>query len=291
MLPLQATLHQTRSFLEIELRKHYPEREAASVTRLILEHVGYPVTRQLMEPYIQPGVKILSQIKEIVAEINTGKPIQYILGYTYFMDMKITLNDHVLIPRPETEEMVFRIRESQEIDPGRILDLGTGSGCIALALKKCYPGSYVAGVEKSKDALKVALQNSRFHGLHIEWIEADLLMGSSVNIPVQLDLMVSNPPYVMESERFQMHSNVLDFEPHEALFVPESNPLIFYSAIASIAEGALASNGVIWVEINENLGRETARIFESAGLRHVTVIKDIHGKERFIRATRQKERI
>jgi release factor glutamine methyltransferase len=286
MLPLNATLQQTRSFLEIELRKRYPEGEAASVTRHILEHVGYPVTRLLMEPSNRPGTTILSQIKEIVAEINTGRPIQYILGYTYFLDMKISLNDHVLIPRPETEEMVYRIRKSQEIDPGRILDLGAGSGCIALALKKCYPNSYVAGVENSKDALKVAMQNSRFHRLHIDWIVADMLKGSTVNFPGQLDLMVSNPPYVRESERFRMRSNVLDFEPHEALFVSDDDPLIFYSAIISIAEEALSSNGVIWVEINENLGNETSRIFESAGFRQVTVIQDIHGKERFIRAAR-----
>jgi release factor glutamine methyltransferase len=286
MLPLHANLQQTRSSLEIELRKHYPEGEAASVTRLILEHVGYPASRLLMEPNSRPGAAILSQIKEIVAEINTGRPIQYILGYTHFLDLKISLNDHVLIPRPETEEMVYLIRESHKIDPGRILDLGSGSGCIALALKKCYPGSYIAGVESCKGALEVAVQNSQFHGLYVDWIEADMLQGFSSVLPGQLDLIVSNPPYVRESERCQMHSNVLDFEPHEALFVSDDDPLIFYGAITSIAKEALAFNGAIWVEINENLGKETAGIFESAGFRHVTVIKDINGKERFIRAAR-----
>jgi release factor glutamine methyltransferase len=286
MLPDHATLNQTRSYLEHELKKIYPHNEAVSMARLIMEHAGFSPTTILMEPSSLPGSEILAQIKEIVAEIHKGRPLQYILGYTYFSDLKIIVNEKVLIPRPETEEMVYLIRQGTPQPPARIVDLGTGSGCIALALKQSYPHAEVFGMDFSKSALEVATHNSLINQLSVHWIQGDLTSRETWKLPGTFDLMVSNPPYVMESERVLMQVNVLDFEPNEALFVPDSDPLLFFSAIASMGKEKLASGGILWVEINERLGAETARVFEIAGYDQVTIIKDLHEKERFIRAVR-----
>jgi release factor glutamine methyltransferase len=286
MLLPDATLQQSRSFLEIELRKVYSGGEAASITRLILEHVGYPYSTLLMEPSLRPGSKIVAQIKEIVADIHTGRPIQYILGHTYFFDLKITLTDQVLIPRPETEEMIHHIIRDHQQAPSRIVDLGTGSGCIALALKKVYPEATVTGADKNIQALKVAERNSLVNQLLVSWIEWDMLRGLSGELPDEIDLLVSNPPYVRKKERRLMQDHVLNFEPGEALFVSDEEPLIFYSAIASLGREHLSKQGIIWVEINETLAEETAGVFESAGYHHIHILKDIHDKNRFIRATR-----
>ena len=256
------------------------------MTRLILEHVGYPYSTLMREPAVRPGPEIVAQIKEIVSEINTGRPIQYILGYTYFLDLKIYLTNRVLIPRPETEEMLHHITSSQPYTPHRILDLGTGSGCIALGLKRKYPESSVTGIDISKEALKVAERNGILNHLHIEWREWDMIQGKPGDLPGKIDLMVSNPPYVREKERHQMHSNVLDFEPAEALFVPDLDPLIFHRAIALLGRQLLSKEGAVWVEINENLADETSILFERAGYRNIQVLKDIHDKNRFIRAIR-----
>jgi release factor glutamine methyltransferase len=286
MLLPDSTLYQSRTYLELELRKRYSKGEAASITRLVLEHLGYPYSSLISEPSARPGPETVAQIKEIVIEINTGRPIQYILGYTYFSDLKIHLTDQVLIPRPETEEMVHHIIRFQPHSPSRILDLGTGSGCIALALKREYPEASVTGVDISREALKVAKKNARVNHLPVKWIEWDMIHGKSGDLPDDIDLMVSNPPYVRENERLLMHSNVLDFEPGEALFVSEEEPLIFYDAIASLGMRQLKRDGVVWTEINEELGGETARLFERAGYRNVHILKDIHDKNRFIRANR-----
>jgi len=286
MLQPDATVFQIRSFLESELRNLYPAGEAASITRLVLEHVGYPRSTLPMKQSHRPGAAIATQIKEIVSEIYTGRPIQYILGYTYFFDLKIYLDQAVLIPRPETEEMVYKITDKPSCIPTRIVDLGTGSGCIALALKKCYPDAYVAGVDNSKSALHMARKNSQINDLQVDWIDSDLIRGSSAEIPGGIDLMVSNPPYVRESERSHMHSNVIDFEPQEALFVTDREPLVFFRTIALLAKEKLRKDGWVWVEINEFLANETAEVFVSEGFHHVTIMKDIHEKERYIRAKR-----
>jgi release factor glutamine methyltransferase len=286
MLHPGASLYQIRSFLENELRKLYTSGEAASITRLVLEHAGYPYSTLLMKQSDRPGAATVTQIKEIVGELYTGKPIQYILGYTYFFDLKICVDQNVLIPRPETEEMVHRITANRRDAPSRIMDLGTGSGCIALAMKKCYPEAYVAGVDNSDAALKVARKNSVINDLQVDWINSDLIHGPAGELPREVDLMVSNPPYVREVERYHMHANVLDFEPPEALFVTDREPFVYFRAIASLGKESLKKQGQVWVEINENLAQETARIFENAGYSGVTVMKDIHEKERYIRASR-----
>jgi release factor glutamine methyltransferase len=285
MLAEDATLQQIRSYLERELRKIHSEREASAITRLILEHTGFTTAVLLMEPSRRPGSEILTQIKEIVADIHTGRPIQYILGYTYFMDLRIEVDEQVLIPRPETEEMVTQILRHQPSPPARIIDLGTGSGCIALALKRQYPDASVTGVDLHPGILGLAERNAHLNQLDVHWIVGDMT-GPSLDITGPADLLVSNPPYVRESERIHMKANVLDYEPPEALFVPDADPLFFHRSIAGLGPALLNPGGRVWVEINESLGDETACLFSDLGYRHVNIIRDIHEKERFISAVR-----
>lgn len=255
--------------------------------RLILDHIGYPTTECISNPHLEPGSATIAQINEIVTEIHTHQPIQYILGYTYFCGLKIGVNEKVLIPRPETEEMVYKIIEQLHHSPGRILDLGTGSGCIALALKSQFQDTEVHGLDSSTGALEVASENARNNGLVVNWMKGDILKGVSGSQENGFDLIVSNPPYVLEGERSMMDTNVLEFEPGKALYVDDNNPLVFYHAIAAIWVKYLNKGGSIWVEINERFGAETVRLFKQADLENIAIMKDIHEKERFIRATRQ----
>ena len=285
MLQNRATLKQIRFHLLSELRQIYSENESESIMRLILEHVNYPLSFSLREPGMVADSAVVAEINAILDQIRKGSPIQYILGYTHFCDLKIEVNQEVLIPRPETEGLVEQIVSNSEDPVHRIIDLGTGSGCIALALKQHFPDAQVWGMDLSTKALSVARENGRNNKLQVHWGELDLLNPNMA--PGQLfDLVVSNPPYVRHSERRLMAGHVKDFEPGSALFVPDDDPLIFYRAIASFCSTHLEERGEIWVEINEQLGRESAGIFAAKGFTKVRIIRDIHEKERYINARR-----
>ena len=277
-------------YLRHEIRKVYPEREASSMASLILEHLGFSSSFYLAEPNHRPGQETVVQINEIVNEIHTRAPIQYILGETIFCEINIAVNENVLIPRPETEEMVYRIINSTTIPPSCVIDLGTGSGCIALALKKAFPSAEVTGVDRSVPALALARENGENNGLEVAWMTGDmldpvaLLHGDSPFRPGAVDLVVSNPPYVTRVESGAMDRNVLDFEPRDALFVEEDDPLQYYRTIGIFAREALRAGGVLWIEINERFGRETAALMGSSGFQGITIHRDIHEKERFIEA-------
>lgn len=286
MLQNRATLKQLRFQILQELRQIYTENESDSISRLILEHSGYPLTKILLDPDHCPTPSIVDEINAILAEIHTGAPIQYILGYTYFCELKIKVNKHVLIPRPETEEMVEHIK-SEVTDPlNRIIDLGTGSGCLALALKQLFPHAEVWALDISKKALETAEVNSHLNRLELKLLEMDLLNRDTVEMDGPFDLVVSNPPYVLKSEVQKMDRRVSAFEPGSALFVDDENPLVFYYAIAAFCYKYMAETGSVWVEINERMGKETAGVFEGKGFNRVRILRDIHGKERYINASR-----
>jgi release factor glutamine methyltransferase len=251
-----------------------------------MEHLGYPLSVSLREPDLVPDPPLTAQINAFVADIRSGLPIQYVLGQTNFCDLNIKVDKRVLIPRPETEEMVEHIIARTKEPIQKIIDLGTGSGCIALALKKYFPDTEVWGADKSQEALAVAGENGRGNSLQVSWIKMDLLNPHTLEESLRFDLVVSNPPYVMNSEREMMASNVLDFEPESALFVEDKDPLIFYRAIAAFCKIYLADKGEIWVEINEQFGKECAKLFKKEGFSKVRVIKDIHEKDRYINADR-----
>lgn len=287
MLQNRATLKQIRIHLLKELRQIYAENESDSICRLILEHLGYPLSMTLRDPGHIPGADVIAKIKTYVAEIRSGLPVQYILGQTYFCDLSIKVNKDVLIPRPETEEMVEHIKAMSQDAVQRIIDLGTGSGCIALALKQYFPRAKVWGVDKSRQALLVAGENGRKNKLGVIWGYLDLLNMHPKDQWEKFDLVVSNPPYVLNRERIFMAPHILDHEPESALFVDDDDdPLVFCKAIATFCSMHLAEKGELWVEINETLGKESASIFKKKGFSQVRILKDIHGKERYIHARR-----
>ena len=222
-------------------------------------------------------------------DLKKHRPIQHIIGYTDFCGCRIRVTPDVLIPRPETEEMVKSLTpDTSPIGGGiRILDLCTGSGCIAIALKKAFPEADVTAVDISEKALAIARQNAEANGTDITFIQADLLAHHYPLPTAHYQLIISNPPYVRESERAAMQANVLGYDPELALFVPDEDPLCFYRAIATIAATSLATNGSLVMEINEALANETAALLRERGFSPV-IHTDFRGKPRWISALKTK---
>jgi release factor glutamine methyltransferase len=223
----------------------------------------------------------------IIERLNNNEPIQYILGETEFYGRRFLVNDSVLIPRPETEELVKYIIDKQKTQFSvkrkqlSILDIGTGSGCIAISIAKELPNFIVSAYDISKNALETAKKNAELNKADVNFEKVDILKPPFIR---SFNIIVSNPPYVTKQEIYRMQKNVLDFEPHLALFVEDSEPLIFYEAIANFAFNNLTDNGLVAVEINEALGEETANVFRRKGFSEVEIIKDMHQKDRFVSA-------
>jgi release factor glutamine methyltransferase len=214
-------------------------------------------------------------------DLKQTKPIQYILKEAHFYERVFQVNEHVLIPRQETEELIQLILKNTSRNV-KIMDIGSGSGIIPITLNKELPKSQVWGVDVSTEAIKVAKINAKNHSAKVSFIAQDILDESKwSNLPNELDIIVSNPPYVLNSEKELMHDNVLDYEPHLALFVENDNPLLFYKAITSLAAQKLKVGGSLYFEINEQFGEETANLLKTA-FRFVKIIKDINGKDRFV---------
>jgi release factor glutamine methyltransferase len=265
--------------------------EIQSIAFLVLENIlGLSRADVLSEKQVTIA-DIEGRLSEIVNRINQQEPIQYIFGEAYFFGRKFNVNPSVLIPRPETEELVqVIISEMKErsalIKVGkdeklRILDIGTGSGCIPISLALEITNIEVFAVDISEGALKVAEQNSRHLQADVQFTRLDILKD---DIPLHnLDVVVSNPPYVALSEMKSMRNNVIDYEPHLALFVEESDPLIFYKIIATKSKSVLKSGGLLAVEINERFGKEVVHEFQKNDFHRVEIIKDIAGKERIVK--------
>lgn len=218
-------------------------------------------------------------------DLKKQRPIQHIIGHTDFCGCRIEVGPDVLIPRPETEEMVRSIASSPSpfSEGCKVLDLCTGSGCIAIALKKAFPLADVTAVDVSEKALAMAQKNAQGNNTPIHFLQADILSPSFSLQQSTFDLIVSNPPYVRECEREQMHRNVLDYDPALALFVPDDDPLRFYRAVTDIAKQHLAKNGLLVLEINEALANETCDVLKARGF-HSVVHTDFRGKQRFLTA-------
>ncbi|MBI1766947.1 MAG: peptide chain release factor N(5)-glutamine methyltransferase [Bacteroidetes bacterium] len=217
----------------------------------------------------------------IIERINQHEPIQYILGEAVFYGRKFKVNSSVLIPRPETELLVQEVINENFVSP-RILEIGTGSGCIAIALKLEIPASQVYSLDISENAISVAKENAAALKAEVEFIHKDFLQDFSIE---PFDVIVSNPPYIKESEKTSMRPNVLEHEPHQALFVPNEDPLLFYKAIASKSKSLLKPGGKIFVEINEQFGEAIKELFENTSFHQVEIIKDFDDKHRIVTAT------
>ncbi len=275
-----------RNFL-VQLQKIYSLSEATSITDWVFEKMASLKRTDILknpEKKITPAADKL--IQKTLQELLLHKPVQYVLGEAWFYHMKIKVNEHVLIPRPETEELVEQLikdRKSKLTDPA-ILDIGTGSGCIPIAIKKNLPASIVTGIDISKDALALATENATLHNAHISFKEIDFLDESRWLLLPFYDVIISNPPYIPFNEKEKLDKNVTDFEPHVALFVPNSSPLIFYEKIAAFGKDHLLPNGKIYLETHEDYAKKTADLFRK-DYQTVMIKKDMYGKERMVLIT------
>ncbi len=270
----------------------YPEREAREMVLSYLEStLGTSRHTHIIEPLYLVGDEFVEAARASFARMSSGEPLQYVIGKAYFYGREFNVTPDVLIPRPETEILCREVCNAvKKVAAPRILDLCTGSGCIAWTLTLENPEACVVAVDISDEALVVAGgqdfddEIARTHAFRPSFVKADVL--ADISLPgignESFDVLVSNPPYVMDSEKALMRPNVLDHEPHLALFVPDSDPLLFYRAIADWALRFLKPGGFAIVEINEALGRETADIYRAAGFSDVRIVRDLNEKDRFV---------
>jgi release factor glutamine methyltransferase len=274
----------------LELKDVYEANETEAITLLVVNEICKISKAKIKAfPEIELSTEQADALNKTLKELKTGKPVQYILGKTEFYGLPFNVNPSVLIPRPETEELVEWVIEtvgSRQFAAGSLLDIGTGSGCIAISLKKNLPGFKVSAIDISTDALQTAASNANLNNVDIEFIEADILNpGSHIShLKSHISIIISNPPYVTLHDKTQMHTNVTDFEPHTALFVPEDDPLIFYKDIADFAITHLTKNGLLFFEINESYGEETAELLAHKDFKNIELRKDLSGRDRMIRA-------
>ena len=265
-----------------ELLSVYPKGEVESFISLAFEEVlAYDKVDIFMKGDDSVPEQFAGRFFGILEGLKQKKPIQYLLGKTVFYGLPIRLSPHVLIPRPETEELVHWILQEEYPPRISVLDLGTGSGCIAIALKSNLKQAEVYGVDNSVSALNMAAFNAKENNLNISFFQFDILEQESLGF-MKFDLMVSNPPYVRTTEKTQMDSNVLDHEPDSALFVTDEEPLVFYRRIVDLASGHLNKNGRLYFEINEAFGREVAQLLRDHGFTDVEIRKDFNGKDRMV---------
>jgi len=272
-----------------ELQPLYDNNEIEAITLLVISEIADLSKAKIKAfPEIEIKEELAEKIDNVLAELKTGKPIQYILGKTEFYGLPFYVNPSVLIPRPETEELVEWVLQSiadKKLSAGNIFDIGTGSGCIAISLKKNLQLFNVSAIDISADALATARSNAKLNDVEVKFIQQDILSYSGFEIP-KSEIIISNPPYVTLHDKTQMHSNVTEFEPHMALFVPENDPLIFYKAIADFALANLLSGGLLFFEINENYGEETVNMLKNKSFKNIELRKDMSGRDRMMKAYR-----
>ena len=256
------------------------EREIISWAYISIDYLlGYNRSECIIHADMDISSDVSDRLRQIISDLKTNKPIQHIVGETEFYGLKFKVNEHTLIPRPETEELVQWILEHEFTSA---LDIGTGSGCIPIALKK-NKDAEITAIDMSESALWVAKENAKMNEVEINFLLQDIL--KTTTLP-KVDVIISNPPYLLVKEKELMLANVLDNEPHLALFVPNNNPLLFYKKISDLAFKSLSKNGLLFFEINERFGKETVGILKSIGFVDIELKKDINDKNRMIKATK-----
>ena len=312
-----------RHFINM-LAEKFSQREAEQLMRILLEDLfGLDWNQQLMNPDLRIDERQHYQLSEAIKRLLSGEPVQYVTGVTRFCDLLLKVSPAVLIPRPETEELVQKVcdsfpnnnvslpchssEESAVISfqrgyvwekesmaavslggstkPLHIWDIGTGSGYIAIALAKHFENAEVIGFDVSEAALQIAKENAESNGVKVTFVQDDVLNPQSEFFSQPVDLVVSNPPYVCDSERAAMEKNVLDWEPENALFVPDADPLLFYRRILDLAKNQLNPNGQVWFEINERMGEAMEGACHEMGFSQVEILEDFAEKPRFCRAS------
>jgi len=283
------TIGQVYTHLLTELKAAFAYDEAREMAlRLLEHHLQISRAKVMVQFKIEIPDSSLPPLALAMEDLLAHKPIQYVLGKTQFLEGEFIVNQHVLIPRPETEELVQSVISElktvvADINfPMKILDIGTGSGCIAVSLKNCFPDMVVFAMDVSEDALQVARANALNNKADLVFCQADILDFETLEgLPV-FDIIISNPPYILEREKNLMQKNVLDYEPAQALFVPDDNPLLYYEAIADYADLSLRPGGYIFLEINESFGEELKSLYLKHGFNNVEIVKDLFGKDRFL---------
>ncbi len=287
------TLLEFKHKLHSDLKSLYPKNEINSFFKLLIEdQLNYSSVDAALHPNTKVPLKELSFLLNAIEKLQKEEPIQYILGKTEFYGLSFQVNQHTLIPRPETEELVDWVLQvantyykNKEI---RILDIGTGSGCIAISLAKNLPNAQIYAIDKSKNAIDLAKKNARLNKTTVHFIEADILkvLRLSTLTPTNssFDIIVSNPPYVRDIEKKEMQVNVLKYEPHQALFVTNTKPLIFYEKIAELAALDLSKDGCLFFEINQYLHSETADLLKKQ-FTEIELKKDLFDNFRMIKAS------
>lgn len=279
----------TTIFIRESLKDIYPPEEISSFSRWIWEEVCHlSPQQQILCKDTQISRPDKERIQNIVLRLQKMEPIQYIIGKVIFYGSDFHVNPSVLIPRPETEELVHLIIQAEAKANLQLLDIGTGSGCIAISLAKHLIQATVYAIDVSENAIAVAQANAAQNDTAVTFIHTDVLSDQWINrfAHHSFDLIVSNPPYVKENEKATMSDNVLLYEPHTALFVPDNDPLLFYRRIAEIGMVLLKKDGRLYFEINAACGAMTLDMLEKKGYRHMELIQDISGKDRFIKAIR-----
>jgi len=290
-------LKQYKSHFFDALKNMQDEREIESFFFILTEYLH---NLKRVDVALNPNFEISEEEVEkwnaILVDLQQEKPIQYIIGEAWFYGLRFEVNENTLIPRPETEELVDWILNSpitQNLTPITILDIGTGSGCIPIALKANLPQANVSAIDISEKALEVAKRNAKINNVEINFIQTNILevedlsqLPSSItHYPSLYNIIVSNPPYVRVLEKQEIKKNVLDYEPHLALFVDDTDALLFYRKIAQLALKNLTPNGLLFFEINQYLGKETVALLENLGFNNIELRKDIYGNDRMIKCS------
>ena len=282
------TVGEARIWLKEKLSNLFSAEELPEILLLILQTItGLSQTRQHVFPQKKLSEAQIAMLLLSVKKLETGMPVQYALGEADFFGLKFKVDPSVLIPRPETEELVAWVLEEKgkSLKPTTILDIGTGSGCIPIALKKNWPGAAVFGLDISAEALQTAQKNALQNEAEVGFFRQDMLDFYPVK-EASYSIIISNPPYVVPSEQKSMRPNVLNFEPHLALFVPEADPLLFYRGVAGFALSALTRNGLLFLEINPQFHQQLTQLLKEKGFVDIVTKTDLSGKPRMIKVSK-----
>ncbi|TXN35440.1 peptide chain release factor N(5)-glutamine methyltransferase [Flagellimonas hymeniacidonis] len=280
-------LKEIKTIFHQELDAIYPKEEVDAFFYRLIEHY---LQLERFVLVMHPNHTITKEEEQPLFEALSGlkleKPLQYITGMAYFMDLELKVNAHVLIPRPETEELVAWIISDYQVEQNRelnILDIGTGSGCIAIALAKNLPNAKVYALDVSTKALEVVHQNATLNNVDVTLVQKDIL-NPKLDLELKFDIIVSNPPYVRELEKEKIKENVKAYEPSLALFVPDEDALLFYRAIVAFAKEHFSEKGCLYLEINQYLGKETKALLEAHNFSEIELRKDLFGNDRMLKA-------
>ncbi|MFT6935005.1 MAG: release factor glutamine methyltransferase [Maribacter sp.] len=284
-------LKEIKTIFHTELDGRYGSQEVASFFYLLIDYfLGLEKFVLAFQPELVISKEDEAPLLNAIGQLKQDIPIQHIIGETEFMDLIFKVSSSVLIPRPETEDLVRWVVADNQGKPSQylhILDVGTGSGCISISLAKALEGCKVKAMDISSDALELATSNAVSNGVKIDFLQYDILKGvPELEASVLFDIIVSNPPYVRELEKKEMQANVLNHEPEIALFVPDEDPLLFYRAIAGFAQKSLAENGCLYLEINQYLGKEMLILLRENKFKDIELRKDIFGNDRMVKAVK-----